>query len=406
MDFNKIKNFDWENLKRADLGASYKNIFNEMYLILFHLKEIILGFETTYPGFLSIDQDKLKAIYNTFFNFLNETQNFSILEGETTAQGIQKSQILLNTIKDFYSTSLPQISELQTYFGNESIKSLNEQIKNLQNQFHNLNNSLQNDLNVKTSEINQRNVEQQSQIQNLLQNSQTVINDKILEIDKKNTNQQSQIQNFLTKNQDTLNQKFDELNKEIKKAQETVNKVEEVKTNVEKLNQTTQNFSLTSVVSAYGTIFETQSQKNFKFSLFFGVAFLIAIILTIFIVLLWFLPLIKEFNEPTNLKGIEYYILAFSIRLTVLFFVCWIIKELLRNYNSNFHLYNLNKHRSNSLKSFEIIVRNNTLPENRDDVVKQIAQTIFGNQEDGFLSPDKKDIPFSEIVNLVNALKK
>lgn len=78
----------------------------------------------------------------------------------------------------------------------------------------------------------------------------------------------------------------------------------------------------------------------------------------------------------------------------------------MRNYNANSHLHSLNIHRYNSLRSFETIVRNNTLPENRDDIVKQVAQTIFSHQQDGFLPEKGDEISLKELISLLGNFKK
>lgn len=406
MDFNKLRNYNWENLKRTDLGNDYKSIFEEIYSILMHIQQPLLNFETTYPNLLPTDQQKLKVIYDDLSNFLAKATSFSTSPGETVAGGVERAQVLLNEIKNLYSVWIPKIAELQIYFRDELKRAVDNQTSNLQNQISTLSANLQNAVNGKISELDQKHTIQETENQTFLQNNQKVINGKISELDQSISNQQIQTQRFIETNQDVLNKKLSELDDKLKSANDSITQVENVKINVEKLNESVQNFSITNVVSEYGTIFEKQAKENKCDSKRFGIAFLLSILFTIGIVLRWFIPLVEEFNDPMNLKGVEYYILAFAIRFTVLFFACWIIKELLRNYNSSTHQYNLNTHRFNSLKSFEIIVRNNILPENRDDVVKQIAQTIFAHQEDGFLPNDKKDIPFNDIINLISALKK
>ena len=69
-------------------------------------------------------------------------------------------------------------------------------------------------------------------------------------------------------------------------------------------------------------------------------------------------------------------------------------------------MYHLNMHRNNSLQSFEILVRNNQLPENRDAMVKEISQTIFAHQDDGYLYQSKKEVSISDIASLIGAIKR
>lgn len=406
MDFNKLKKYNWEGLKRLDLGNSYKAIFEEVYIVASQIKDLLLNFESTYSRLLPSDQEKFKNINSQFSNFLGIASSFSTIPGETMVDGLGRARVLLDNINKYYSNWLPIISDLQIYFRDELKINIENGLTNLRNEFSRLNSTLHNTVNAKVSEIDKRHTDYLNESQVILQNTQNTLNNKISELGQTISDQQMQTIKFLETNQNTFNQKLSELDEKLRIVNDTVVKVEEIKVNVEKLNESVQNSSLTSVVSEYGTIFKDQSKKDLIRSRWFGGAFIISLFIAVLIVLYWFLPLVEQFNDSTNSKGIEYYILSFTVRLTVLFFVYWIIRELLRNYVSYTHQYNLNVHRFNSLRSFEVIVRNNVLPENRDDVVKQIAQTIFAHQEDGFLSRDKKDIPFNEVVNLINALKK
>lgn len=73
-------------------------------------------------------------------------------------------------------------------------------------------------------------------------------------------------------------------------------------------------------------------------------------------------------------------------------------------------LYNLNKHRQNSLESFRTLISNlkdhdSSDREVRSSIIKQIAETIYSHQDDGYVSRDKKQMSISEMTDLVKALR-
>ena len=348
MDFNTLRGYNWETLKRPDLGSNYQATLEEIYVHLRRISKLFVEFEPVVSNFVPSDFEKAQIILNTLVNLRDRAQNFNISQGETVEQGIQRAGALLQEVKDSYRSLMPQIIELNSYLSEDAKKTLDIEISNYRNETSSLLNNLQGNTNDKLTQAQQ---------------------------------------------------KIEELNN-------SINIVNDLKTNVEQLNQSVQDFSLEQTTSAYGKIFKDQAKKNLIFASIFGGLFVLLITVTIFIIIHWFLPLVREFNDPTSKRALEYYIFAFIVRISVIFFVYLVIKEVLRSYKSSFHMYNLNTHRHNSLQSFEILVRNNKLPENRDDIVKQIAQTIFSVQDDGFLTSDKKDISVGDITNLIGALKK
>ena len=69
------------------------------------------------------------------------------------------------------------------------------------------------------------------------------------------------------------------------------------------------------------------------------------------------------------------------------------------------HLHNLNQHRQNALLSFETLITNTDSRETRDLIIKEIAQTIYANQDDGYLRTGKKTINSAQIIELIKTLK-
>lgn len=403
MDFNTIRKIEWERLKRRELGSNYNNIFDQINSVLINYSKLLLVFESSFSVFLPDDQKQISDLSTNFLSLIKRTINFRPLEGETITQGVSRSLELLKDVKDFYNSSRPIISALQVNLRAEAQSFIIEQYKNTQNSFEKLSNEIRLLLNNKIKEIETEKNTQNQTISEFLERFERIFNDKIKEIDGKSTQQDKLVNNLISKVEDNLIKKGEELNKTIYRAEKNILEITKTKDEVDKLAESTKNFSLASITKEYGKIFKEESQKNLQASRYFGIAFVASVSVAILVVIEWLLPLVKEFSS--NIEDIEYYILALIARIAVLFFVYWISRELLRNYNANIHLYNLNTHRYNSLTSFEVIVRNNVLPENRDDIVKQIAQTIFTHQDDGFLSNDSKDISIDKMISIFNAIK-
>ncbi len=348
MDFNTLKSLNWESLKRTDLGSNYSSSFEEISSLLQRLSKLVLEFENNIHLFIPTDAGKLQAIFSQLIDLKSRAQSFNTQTGETVEQTQFRANALLQEIRDFYTVTAPKISEFQMYVREEHKQKIEEALSTYKNQ-----------------------------TQEVVNNAQSSFQQKVGEVD----------------------QKLGELN-------QGLTQILQVKDNIEQLNRSVQDFSLVDTVSEYGTIFLDQSVKNRNLSRLFGVMFLILIGAGIWILVYWFLPLLKEINQPEPVADWEYYIFAFLIRFSVLFFLYVLIREVLKNYNANLHMYNLNTHRSNSLKSFDILVRNNKLPENRDAIVKEIAQTIFAHQDDGYLQGNQKEVSITDIANLISAVKK
>jgi hypothetical protein len=363
MDFNKLKTINWVQLQRTELGSNYRVTFGEIHNILKNLVDFLMLFETSYSKFIAVDRQEISDLYKTLFVLIDQTVSFEIINQETTTAGVARANNLLHQINVFYDNARRKLSELQVYLRKQVQKETDDQVK--------------------------------------------IVNEKISEFARKSETQQNQVSNFINNAQTQLNTNLQELQNKIVILQEAIATTKEIKNNVEELRGSVQNFSLNKITTEYGKIFNEQATKNLTSAKFFGLAFFSSMFVAFSLVYYWLLPLAEKLKNIKNVSDLKYYIItAFLIRLTIFFFVFWMAKEFLRNYNSNMHLYNLNRHRFNSLKSFEIVVKNNIVPENRDDLVKQIAQTIFNHQEDGLLPQEKSAISLTEIASIINALKK
>jgi hypothetical protein len=400
MDFSTLKNINLSLLQRTELGEDYREVFQNIYQIFQRVNDLLLAFESVYENLIYLDRQKIDNIFNTYNNFVAKTRTFKIEKGETVDQGIQRATNLLAEISNFYTEILPTISQLQIYVREDLKRNLTEQSSSLRNEIQN-----------RINEISNANSSQRTDVQNLVNQVNKTLQTQIENIDRQNTSQQELLNNFINNARNSLDPKLTELTDKLEVVQKITDDVSKVKTDVEELSKVTSDYSVDSITKEYGSIFESRASKNFVTATLFGSFFLAGMAISIASVYKLFLPLVEQFGwqfaVPASFSlSIEYYILTLGVRLTILFLILWVLRELLKNYNSNMHLYTLNMHRSSSLKSFEIIVKHNILRENRDDIAKQIAQTIFSNQEDGYLTQKKDEIPLNDIANLIGVLRK
>lgn len=73
-------------------------------------------------------------------------------------------------------------------------------------------------------------------------------------------------------------------------------------------------------------------------------------------------------------------------KLLVLSFALFVFYQVIKNYNANKHLGALNKHRANSLQTFQAFVQATEDPQVRDAVLIQAARAIFDSGPTGFVS--------------------
>lgn len=70
------------------------------------------------------------------------------------------------------------------------------------------------------------------------------------------------------------------------------------------------------------------------------------------------------------------------------------------------HLYTLNKHRENSLKSFQAFVQATTDPKTKDAVLLQATRSIFESGDTGYITSKEATVSGFEITKIADqALK-
>lgn len=106
-------------------------------------------------------------------------------------------------------------------------------------------------------------------------------------------------------------------------------------------------------------------------------------------------------TELTTGEAIQYSIAKFIV-LSVLFYgLVWTTK----NYNAHRHNSIVNKHRSNSLNSFETFVKSTDDPATKDAVLLQATQSIFSPQSSGYDSKDGESDPSNKFIEILRHIE-
>lgn len=216
----------------------------------------------------------------------------------------------------------------------------------------------------------------------------------------------SKIKN-LNQDQEYLKQDFEN------KINSTISKIDSKVGEVNSLKDSVENFTTKEITKLYGKIFGRQANINLGISVFFAAVFLLGIVCLISYINKYFIPVLNEMARLLELPGATlggdqvyaYLFLFFLIRLIVVGIYGLVIFIALKNFNVNMNLYNINKHRQNSLLSAETLtklIHDSTL---KDKIIEQIAETVYAHQPTGQIGGSGKKVSLTEIAELIKAIR-
>ena len=166
---------------------------------------------------------------------------------------------------------------------------------------------------------------------------------------------------------------------------EVVSEMEVRKKELAQITEAAREASAKIGVSKFARVFDDQAKLNKRAShiwLFFSVLATIGLLFLLF----W------TFDQLTVLgNGTDFYVSlqVFLSRVLIFSFAVGIFWQIVKNYHVNMHLYTLNKHRQNSLASFQAFVESTEDPKIRDAVLIQATKAIFEAGDTGFVSSKK-----------------
>ena len=93
-------------------------------------------------------------------------------------------------------------------------------------------------------------------------------------------------------------------------------------------------------------------------------------------------------------------------KILLVSFCSAVFYQIVKNYNAKMHVYTLNKHRANSLQSFQAFVNSTVDPQTRDIVLIQITRYIFQAGQTGYVSSKDGSGAGMETIKISEPLKK
>lgn len=358
VNYDSLKLVNKDALSRRDLGDSLNFEFAATQIL--KIAEELSHFQAYESKLSNVERIPILEVNNDLFLLIRKVIEFQGLPVESLEETIKRRRQLID-----------DVSKLK--------KDLNEKILPILVNFR-----LNDERFRKIIESNQ--------------NEQKVEN--IIKLNEEKLNQIDNILNTKIKNFDIeLEQKISLFNKKVLEANSLLQKAAETKDQIE-------NITIKKLTEKYGVIFDGQAKKNRNIASVFGGL----LILSLFVLLrtaFSFFSLIQE--EIKNIQSaetqIEYVVINLIFRLVILGIAFIFVKETLKNFNINMHLYTLNSHRHNAILSFNTLIDNVNHGETKDQIIREISQTIYANQDDGYLHTDKKTMNFSEIIDLIKVIK-
>ncbi len=207
-----------------------------------------------------------------------------------------------------------------------------------------------------------------------------------------------------------LSRKADPMREELlKEAQATVSEIENEKQKVgetlqeaEKILEALRSVSAKTGVSNFAEVFDGQAEQNKKTAK----RWLIVSIVSAGVILISLYLIFGQLTSALeNDIGFEVSLQIFFAKLLIFSFLSVVFYQVVKNYNANMHLYALNKHRQNSLMSFQAFVESTEDPKIRDAVLIQATRAIFEAGETGYVSSKDASTKGLEMIKIADQIK-
>jgi hypothetical protein len=350
-NYDLLQRLDYKSLQRADLGNALK--FDEIIVYIQGISKDLFRLRPYENELTNIERNLIIQIYSRLMNEVAAIGNFEVKVNENVESAKTRRNNIFENVhqikRDFNRDVLPVLDHLI----------LSEK-------------KIQDVLSLSIDE---------KKVQDIVANIQS----KIVQVDN--------IFNAKLKNFDN-------------DFQRKITEVDSLISNARKIKTDAENFTIDKLTQKYGIIFKGQAEKNKKIAIASLCVCIVSLLGLIFLTYRLFTPLIQAIsNMQANTSLIEYLVVNAIFRLTLLGISYVFVRESLKNFNVNMHLYNLNLHRQNALESFDTLISNTRSNETRDQIIKDISQTIYSNQDDGYLHVATKAVSLGEIAELIKALR-
>jgi hypothetical protein len=184
--------------------------------------------------------------------------------------------------------------------------------------------------------------------------------------------------------------------------QKDIDIIRQQKQHAEEILKVMREISAVTGVSKFAGVFGEQAEKHKKSAFVWLIASIVAA--TIIIGFLWWI--FSQLVETIK-GGVEFSVSLqiFLAKILLLSFFSVVFYQIVKNYNANMHLYTLNKHRENSLKTFQAFVESSNDPKTKDAVLIQATKAIFEAGDTGYISSKEGTLRGIEIIKIVDQFK-
>lgn len=188
----------------------------------------------------------------------------------------------------------------------------------------------------------------------------------------------------------------------VEQSQHAIDEINEQKQEGEAILKAMREASAVAGVSSFAGVFGEQAEKHRKSAILWLIASILAAV-AIGGFLWWIFGQLVE----TIKGGVEFTVSLqiFLAKILLLSFFSVVFYQIVKNYNANMHLYTLNKHRENSLKTFQAFVESTNDPKTKDAVLIQATKAIFEAGDTGYVSSKDGTITGMETIKIVDQFK-
>ncbi|MDD9869856.1 MAG: hypothetical protein OXU50_08235 [Gammaproteobacteria bacterium] len=176
--------------------------------------------------------------------------------------------------------------------------------------------------------------------------------------------------------------------------------IDEVRRQKEEVNETlniVQEAAAVAGVSRFAGVFGDQAQKNRRTARTWLIVSIVSVGIIGFIIWWIFDGLVDE-RQSEIASEISWQI--FLSKILFLSFASVVFYQVVKNYNANMHLYTLNKHRENSLATFQAFVESSKDYQVRETILVQTTRAIFEAGQTGYVSSPDGAMPSIETIKL------
>ncbi len=151
-------------------------------------------------------------------------------------------------------------------------------------------------------------------------------------------------------------------------------------------------------VKQYAIVFENESKYHSTQSRIWLIATIIILIGTSYLS-------IKLFDWVKEVPGNSFANIQFSItKIVILAVLFYAISICTKNFRAHKHNSILNKHRQNSLQTFEAFIAASNDEQTKNAVLLQTTQTIFSNQQTGYSSGENDGEVPNKIIEIIKTV--